>query len=100
MSQSSDDAVFAAIRKLVEAKFGQLQVADRHQITLCSVTQGTFFRMIGAQATIPITIDLVISTGVPTSYVAMYMRQTAVRAATEAETSIQSLCPADRQSSG
>jgi hypothetical protein len=99
-SQGTDDQVFAAIRKLVEARFGPLQIADRHQVTLCSVTQGTFFRMIGAQNTVPISIDLVISTGVPTSYVAMYMHQTAVPAASEAEASIQSLCPADRQSAG
>jgi hypothetical protein len=56
--------------------------------------------MIGTQNTAPITIDLVISTGVPTRYVAMYMHQTAVPAASEAETSIQSLCPADRESPG
>ncbi len=87
-SQGTDDQVFAAIRKLVEARFGPLQIADRHQVTLCSVTQGTFFRMIGTQNTMPIAIDLVISTGVPTSYVAMYMHQTAVPA------------PADRQSAG
>jgi hypothetical protein len=99
-SQGTDDQVLAAIRKLVEAKFGPLQIADRHQVTLCSVTQGTFFRMIGTQNTMPITIDLVISTGVPTSYVAMYMHQTAVPAAAAAEASIQSLCPADRQTAG
>jgi hypothetical protein len=55
--------------------------------------------MIGTQNT-PITIEFVISTGVPTSYVAMYMHPTAVPAASEAEASIQSLCPADRQSAG
>lgn len=99
-SQGTDDQVLAAIRKLVEAKFGPLQIADRHQVTLCAVTQGTFFRLIGTQNTAPITIDLVISTGVPTSYVAMYLHRTAVPAASEAEAAIQSLCPADRQSAG
>jgi hypothetical protein len=99
-SQGTDDQVLAAIRKMVEAKFGGLQIADRHKVTLCAVTQGTFFRMIGTQNAMPITIDLVISTGVPTSYVAMYLHRTAVPAASEAEASIQSLCPADRQSAG
>lgn len=98
-SQGTDDQVLAAVRNVFEAKVGPLQIADRHQVTLCSVTQGTFFRMIGTQNT-PITVDLVISTGVPTSYVAMYMHPTAVPAASEAEASIQSLCPADRQSAG
>jgi hypothetical protein len=98
--QGTDDQVLAALRKLFEANYGALQIVDRHQLTLCSVTQGTFFRMNGAQKTIPITIDLVISAGVPTSYVAMYVHQIAVPAASEAEASIQSLCPADRQSAG
>ena len=56
--------------------------------------------MIGTQSAIPVTIDLVISTGVPTSYVAMYMHPTAVAGASEAEASIQSLCAADRESPG
>src|SRR5579863_1678011 len=98
--QGTDDQVFAAIRNAVEAKYGSVEIADRHQVTLCSVSHGTFFRLIGSQNTIPITIDLVVSTGVPTSYFAMYVHQTAVSAAPEAEASIQSLCPADRQSSG
>jgi hypothetical protein len=98
-SQGTDDQALAAVRSVFEAKVGPLQIADRHQVTLCSVTQGTFFRMIGKQNT-PITIEFVISTGVPTSYVAMYMHPTAVPAASEAEASIQSLCPADRQSAG
>jgi hypothetical protein len=98
-SQGTDDQALAAVRSVFEAKVGPLQIADRHQVTLCSVTQGTFFRMIGTQNT-PITIEFVISTGVPTSYVAMYMHPTAVPAASEAEASIQSLCPADRQSAG
>ena len=99
-SQGTDDQVLAAARNVFEAKLGPLQVTDRHQLTLCSVTQGTFFRMIGTQSAIPITLELVISTGVPTSYVAIYMHPTAVPAASEAEASIQSLCPADRQSAG
>jgi hypothetical protein len=78
----------------------RIQIADRHQLTLCSVAQGTLFRMIGTQSAIPVTIDLVISTGVPTSYVAMYMHPTAVAGASEAEASIQSLWPADRESPG
>jgi hypothetical protein len=99
-SQGTDDQVLAAARNVFEAKVGPLQITDRYQLTLCSVTQGTFFRMIGTQSAVPITLELVISTGVPTSYVAIYMHPTAVPAASEAEASIRSLCPADRESAG
>ena len=95
----TDDNLESGMQLVLAKWANDVKVISRESVPLCRAG-GTHYALSATARGIPIAIDLVVSAGSPTTYLAIYLRRSTDAVEPQAEQAIRSLCPSDRITAG